>query len=213
MAEKTIGIVGPSGAGKSTMIDLILGLINPTSGKFIADEIPISKSNIDQWQKNIGFVPQSIFLSDSTIMENIAFGVDAHFIDHQKVIEAANLANVMDFVSSLPDGLNTVVGERGIQLSGGQIQRIGIARALFNNPKVLIFDEATSSLDGISEKLIMEAINKFSGEKTIIIVAHRLETVRNCDSIFLLQNGEIIDEGSYDELFNSSLLFQEMAGV
>ncbi len=213
MAEKTIGIVGPSGAGKSTMIDLILGLINPTSGKFIADEIPISKSNIDQWQKNIGFVPQSIFLSDSTIMENIAFGVDAHFIDHQKVIEAANLANVMDFVSSLPDGLNTVVGERGIQLSGGQIQRIGIARALFNNPKVLIFDEATSSLDGISEKLIMEAINKFSGEKTIIIVAHRLETVRNCDSIFLLQNGEIIDEGSYDELFNRSLLFQEMAGV
>ena len=213
MAEKTIGIVGPSGAGKSTMIDLILGLINPTSGKFIADETPISKSNIDQWQKNIGFVPQSIFLSDSTIKENIAFGVDPHLIDHQKVIEAANLANVMDFVSSLPDGLNTVVGERGIQLSGGQIQRIGIARAIFNNPKVLIFDEATSSLDGISEKLIMEAINKFSGEKTIIIVAHRLETVKNCDSIFLLQNGEIIDKGSYDELFNRSLLFQEMAGV
>lgn len=212
LAETTIGIVGPSGAGKSTMIDLILGLINPISGNFIADDISIDKSNVDLWQRNIGFVPQSIFLSDSTIKENIAFGVDAQLIDNKKILEAANLANIMDFVSSLPDGLDTFVGERGIQLSGGQIQRIGIARALYNNPKILIFDEATSSLDGISEKLIMEAINKFTGQKTIIIVAHRLETIKNCDSIFLLKDGEILDSGSYDELLSRSLVFQGMAG-
>jgi ABC-type multidrug transport system fused ATPase/permease subunit len=211
-AETTIGIVGPSGAGKSTMIDIILGLINPISGNFFADNETIDKSNIELWQRNIGFVPQSIFLSDSTIKENIAFGINAQSIDNKKLLKAANLANIMDFLSSLPNGLDTIVGERGIQLSGGQIQRIGIARALYNNPNVLIFDEATSSLDGISEKLIMEAINKFSGQKTIIIVAHRLETVKNCDSILLLKDGEIIDTGSYDELLSRSLVFQEMAG-
>jgi len=211
-AQKTIGIVGPSGAGKSTMIDLILGLISPTSGKFMADNINIDQSNIKKWQGNIGFVPQSIFLSDSTIKENIAFGIDIESIDEQKILNAANLANIIDFVSELPDGINTMVGERGVQLSGGQIQRIGIARALYNNPKVLIFDEATSSLDGISEKLIMEAINKFSGLKTIIIVAHRLETIKNCNSIFLLRDGKILDNGSYDELLKRNLIFQEMAG-
>ena len=211
-AETTIGIVGPSGAGKSTMIDLILGLINPISGEFIADDAVIDKSNIHLWQRNIGFVPQSIFLSDSTIKENIAFGIDVKSIDNEKLHEAAKLSNIMDFVSSLPDGLETVVGERGIQLSGGQIQRIGIARALYNNPNVLVFDEATSSLDGISEKFIMEAINKLSGQKTIIIVAHRLETIKNCDLIFLLNDGEILDTGTYNELLERNLVFQEMAG-
>ena len=211
-AETTIGIVGPSGAGKSTMIDLILGLINPISGEFIADDAVIDKSNIHLWQSNIGFVPQSIFLSDSTIKENIAFGIDVKSIDNEKLHEAAKLSNIMDFVSSLPDGLETVVGERGIQLSGGQIQRIGIARALYNNPNVLVFDEATSSLDGISEKFIMEAINKLSGQKTIIIVAHRLETIKNCDLIFLLNDGEILDTGTYNELLERNLVFQEMAG-
>ena len=211
-AETTIGIVGPSGAGKSTMIDLILGLINPISGEFIADDAVIDKSNIHLWQRNIGFVPQSIFLSDSTIKENIAFGIDVKSIDNEKLHEAAKLSNIMDFVSSLPDGLETVVGERGIQLSGGQIQRIGIARALYNNPNVLVFDEATSSLDGISEKFIMEAINKLSGQKTIIIVAHRLETIKNCDLIFLLNDGKILDTGAYNELLERNLVFQEMAG-
>ncbi len=211
-AETTIGIVGPSGAGKSTMIDLILGLINPISGEFIADDAVIDKSNIHLWQRNIGFVPQSIFLSDSTIKENIAFGIDVKSIDNEKLHEAAKLSNIMDFVSSLPDGLETIVGERGIQLSGGQIQRIGIARALYNNPNVLVFDEATSSLDGISEKLIMEAINKFTGQKTIIIVAHRLETIKNCDLIFLLKDGKILDTGTYNELLKRNLVFQEMAG-
>ena len=209
-ANTTIGIVGPSGAGKSTMIDLILGLISPVSGDLIVDDTVIDKSNINLWQRYIGFVPQSIFLSDSTIKENIAFGFDPQSIDDKKLLKAANLANIMDFVSSLPDGLETFVGERGIQLSGGQIQRIGIARALYNNPKILIFDEATSSLDGISEKLIMNAINKFTGQKTIIIIAHRLETIKNCDSIFLLKNGEIIDSGSYNELLSRSLVFQNM---
>ena len=211
-AETTIGIVGPSGAGKSTMIDLILGLINPISGEFIADDAVIDKSNIHLWQRNIGFVPQSIFLSDSTIKENIAFGIDVKSIDNEKLHEAAKLSNIMDFVSSLPDGLETVVGERGIQLSGGQIQRIGIARALYNNPNVLVFDEATSSLDGISEKFIMEAINKLSGQKTIIIVAHRLDTIKNCDLIFLLNDGKILDTGTYNELLERNLVFQEMAG-
>ena len=209
-ANTTIGIVGPSGAGKSTMIDLILGLISPASGDLIVDDKVIDKSNINLWQRYIGFVPQSIFLSDSTIKENIAFGFDPESIDDKKLLKAANLANIMDFVSSLPDGLETFVGERGIQLSGGQIQRIGIARALYNNPKILIFDEATSSLDGISEKLIMNSINKFTGKKTIIIIAHRLETIKNCDSIFLLKNGEIIDSGSYNELLSRSLVFQDM---
>tara|TARA_B100000575_G_scaffold292819_1_gene302259 strand:- start:20652 stop:22367 length:1716 start_codon:yes stop_codon:yes gene_type:complete len=211
-AETTIGIVGPSGSGKSTMIDLILGLINPISGEFIADDAVIDKSNIHLWQRNIGFVPQSIFLSDSTIKENIAFGIDVKSIDNEKLHEAAKLSNIMDFVSSLPDGLETVVGERGIQLSGGQIQRIGIARALYNNPNVLVFDEATSSLDGISEKFIMEAINKLSGQKTIIIVAHRLDTIKNCDLIFLLNDGKILDTGTYNELLERNLVFQEMAG-
>ena len=211
-AETTIGIVGPSGSGKSTMIDLILGLINPISGEFIADDAVIDKSNIHLWQRNIGFVPQSIFLSDSTIKENIAFGIDVKSIDNEKLHEAAKLSNIMDFVSSLPDGLETVVGERGIQLSGGQIQRIGIARALYNNPNVLVFDEATSSLDGISEKFIMEAINKLSGQKTIIIVAHRLDTIKNCDLIFLLNDGKILDTGAYNELLERNLVFQEMAG-
>ena len=192
------------------MIDLILGLISPASGDLIVDDKVIDKSNINLWQRYIGFVPQSIFLSDSTIKENIAFGFDPESIDDKKLLKAANLANIMDFVSSLPDGLETFVGERGIQLSGGQIQRIGIARALYNNPKILIFDEATSSLDGISEKLIMNSINKFTGKKTIIIIAHRLETIKNCDSIFLLKNGEIIDSGSYNELLSRSLVFQDM---
>lgn len=211
-ADSTIGIVGPSGSGKSTIVDLLLGLIKPISGSILLDDLPLNQKNILQWQKNLGFVPQNIFLADTSIKQNIAFGIDEHAIDEKKIQHASDLANIMDFVSKLPLGLDTQVGERGLQLSGGQIQRIGIARALYENPNVLIFDEATSALDGISEKLIMQSINNFYGKKTVIIVAHRLDTIKNVDNILFCDDGRIIDQGSYADLMARNEIFQSMAG-
>jgi HlyD family secretion protein len=210
--DTTIGIVGPSGSGKSTIVDLLLGLIEPVDGSIFLDRQPLDQSNISNWQRSLGFVPQNIFLADESIRQNIAFGIDNKFIDEKKIHDAAELSNIMDFVSKLPQGLDTQVGERGLQLSGGQIQRIGIARALYHNPDILIFDEATSALDGISEKLIMQSINNFYGKKTVIIVAHRLDTVKKADNILLCDAGKIIDHGKYDELIDRSIVFQKMAG-
>lgn len=206
-----IGIVGSSGSGKSTLIDIILGLLPPQSGHIYIDDTLITEDNIRGWQNNLGFVPQSIFLSEGSIAENIAFGISANEIDYNQVLKAIELAHLTELVEELPKGLHTKVGERGVQLSGGQRQRIGIARALYNQADVLIFDEATSALDGITEKIIMDAIHDFSGQKTIIMIAHRLKTVEKCDIIYLMEKGNIIDQGTYKELVDNNRKFREMA--
>jgi len=210
----TIGFVGGSGAGKTTTVDLILGLLKPVSGGVFVDKQKISSSNIRLWQRNIGYVPQLIFLSDDSIAANIAFGVPDNKINYQAVEKAARVANLHDFiVTELPEGYDTIIGERGVRLSGGQRQRIGIARALYNDPGVLILDEATSALDNVTEKVIMEAVRRLGHKKTIIIVAHRLSTVRNSDKLFLFKNGNIVASGSYDELIQSNPEFKEMAHI
>ncbi|MCE8038915.1 ABC transporter ATP-binding protein [Halomonas sp. MCCC 1A11062] len=210
-ARQVIGLVGASGSGKSTAIDVLLGLIQPQQGELLVDGQPINDANRRQWQNSIGFVPQSIFLADASIRENIAFGIPPEKIDEARVQQAAQMAHLDELLEELPQGLHTRVGERGVQLSGGQRQRIGIARALYDDADVLILDEATSALDGITEKLIMDAIHDFSGKKTIVMIAHRLATVRQCDSIYLLANGQSVDDGCYSELAERNTIFQRMA--
>lgn len=207
----TVGFVGESGSGKSTTIDLILGLIDPQQGQLKLDDTPIASTNKRTWQNNIGFVPQSIFLSEGTIAENIAFGIKKEEINLGQVQKAVLLAHLEELVNSLPDGLNTKVGERGVKLSGGQRQRIGIARALYNDASILVFDEATSALDGITEKIIMDAIHELSGQRTIILIAHRLKTVQQCNTIFLMEQGKLIDQGSFNELLERNENFNKMA--
>lgn len=206
-----IGIVGSSGSGKSTLIDIILGLLPPQSGHMYIDDTLITEDNIRGWQNTLGFVPQSIFLSEGSIAENVAFGIPADEINYDQVMKAIDLAHLTELVNELPEGIHTKVGERGVQLSGGQRQRIGIARALYNEADVLIFDEATSALDGITEKIIMDAIHDFTGKKTIIMIAHRLKTVQKCDTIYLMEKGNLIDQGTYDYLVENNPKFREMA--
>ena len=209
--NQTIGLVGASGSGKSTVIDILLGLIHPETGELMIDGSPVKKQQLRAWQNSLGFVPQSIFLADSSIRENIAFGLPPELVDEEKVQRAATMAHLDELLAELPDGLRTRVGERGVQLSGGQRQRIGIARALYHDADVLILDEATSALDGVTEKLIMDAIHDFSGKKTIIMIAHRLTTVKQCDAIFMMAQGEVVDSGTFDELAARNLVFQRMA--
>ncbi|GAA0806641.1 ABC transporter ATP-binding protein [Psychrobacter piscatorii] len=209
--NSVIGLVGSSGSGKSTLIDLLLGLLTPQQGSLYIDDTRITATNKRAWQDLLGFVPQSIFLSEGTIAENIAFGIPKKDIALNKVNRALILANLSELVAQLPDGINTRVGERGVQLSGGQRQRIGIARALYHEAEVLVFDEATSALDGITEKIVMDAIHEFSGQKTIIMIAHRLKTVEKCDLIYFMEQGKIIDYGTYQELVVRNLKFKEMA--
>jgi len=210
-ANTTVGFVGTTGSGKTTLIDILLGLLKPQSGTFLIDGVEIREQNLHSWQINLGYVPQSIYLTDDTIENNIAFAVNNDEIDRNKVIRAAKIAELDEFINTLLDGYQTYVGERGVRLSGGQKQRIGIARALYNNPKVLILDEATSALDGITENIIMNTINNLSHKRTIIMIAHRLSTVRECDVIFLMEEGKIIDSGSYDELLGRNSKFNKMA--
>jgi HlyD family secretion protein len=210
-ANRVIGLVGASGSGKSTLIDVLLGLLRPQQGTLRVDGAPVSEEHLRSWQNSLGFVPQAIFLADSTIRENIAFGLPPESIDEDRVRRAATMAHLDELLEELPLGLETRVGERGVQLSGGQRQRIGIARALYDDADVLILDEATSALDGITERLIMDAIHDFSGKKTIIMIAHRLATVKQCDCIYLLANGQVVDQGSYDELNRRNAVFQRMA--
>lgn len=210
-ANEVIGLVGASGSGKSTAIDLLLGLIQPEQGELLIDGQPITQQQLRAWQNSLGFVPQSIFLADSSIRENIAFGLPAELVDDKKVQRAATMAHLDELLAELPEGLNTRVGERGVQLSGGQRQRIGIARALYHDADVLILDEATSALDGITEKLIMDAIHDFSGTKTIIMIAHRLATVRKCDCIYILSKGAVEGQGTYSELALENDKFRVMA--
>lgn len=186
---KTVAFIGPSGAGKTTMVDIILGLLRPQFGKVFADDLNIHKHS-SVWQKEIGYIPQVIYLSDDTIRNNIAFGIEESKISQEAVMEAVKKAQLYDFIESLPDGLDTIVGDRGIRLSGGQRQRIGIARALYHDPEVLVLDEATSALDNDTEAAVMEAIDHLQGQKTILIIAHRLTTIRNVDVIY-----EVSDKG------------------
>ena len=209
--KKVIGIVGPSGSGKSTIVDMLLGLIEPQEGLLKVDEEIINNKNRRAWQNSIGFVAQAIFLSEGTIAENIAFGLSEDQINLKNVHNALQLANLDEFVQGLKNGIHTKVGERGVQLSGGQRQRIGIARALYHKAEVLIFDEATSSLDGITEKMIMQAVHKFSGEKTIIMIAHRLKTIEKCDQIFFIDKGVVADQGTFQELIETNVKFKNMA--
>lgn len=211
VANQVIGIVGNSGSGKSTLIDVILRLIDPKNGSMYVDGNIIDKSNTRPWQNSIGFVPQSIFLTEGSVAENIAFGVPENEIDYQQVENVVKLAHLEEMIKQLPFALDTKVGERGVQLSGGQRQRIAIARALYFGADILVFDEATSALDGITEKMIMDAVHDFQGSKTIIMVAHRLKTVQKCDKIFFMENGRITDQGNYSELLESNETFRKMA--
>ena len=205
----SIGFVGSTGSGKTTTVDIILGLLSPSSGDLLVDGEVINEDNLYKWQRNLGYVPQTIFLCDDTVAKNIAFGVADTKIDMEAVVRAARIANLDSFVTrEMPNGYETVIGDRGIRLSGGQRQRIGIARALYNDPSVLIMDEATSSLDGLTEEAVMEAIHNLSKRKTIIMVAHRLTTVRDCDNIYLFQNGRIENQGTYEQLQKSSEWFR-----
>jgi ABC-type multidrug transport system fused ATPase/permease subunit len=196
---EAVGLIGPSGSGKSTLVDILLGLLEPTSGNVLVDGHDIQE-NLRGWQDQIGYVPQSIFLTDDTLRRNVAFGLPKDKIDDDAVRSAIRSAQLEEFVASLPDGMETVVGERGVRLSGGQRQRIGIARALYNNPDVLVLDEATSSLDTETEHGVMQAVQALQGDKTVIIVAHRLSTVEYCDRLYRLENAQIVDEGTFSEV-------------
>ena len=196
---EAVGLIGSSGSGKSTLVDILLGLLEPTSGQVRIDGNDIHQ-NLRGWQDQIGYVPQSIFLTDDTLRRNVAFGLPKEKIDDDAVKSAIRSAQLEEFVASLPEGMETVVGERGVRLSGGQRQRIGIARALYNNPDVLVLDEATSSLDTETEHGVMQAVQALQGDKTVIIVAHRLSTVEYCDRLYRLENAQIVDEGTFSEV-------------
>ena len=208
--RSSLGVVGATGAGKSTLIDILLGLLHPDSGRVLVDGADIAVS-LRAWQRNIGFVPQMPYLLDDSLYRNIAFGVPDADIDKAAVSDAVRMAQLGDLVSSLPQGLETEIGERGVRLSGGQRQRVAIARALYRRPEVLVFDEATSALDNLTERELTAAIDAISGEKTIIIIAHRMTTVRNCDSIVFLAGGQIRDYGHYDELLGRNPEFRRLA--
>ncbi|URQ71963.1 ABC transporter ATP-binding protein/permease [SAR86 cluster bacterium] len=208
-----IGFAGPSGSGKSTLIDIILGLLIPNSGSLVLGENTISKNNTYLLQSRVGYVPQTIFLSDNTIKNNIAFGLDDADIDEMKINNCIDQSQLQDLINSLPDGLETMVGEKGVQLSGGQRQRIAIARALYRKPKILVLDEATSALDGLTEQKIMQSIHKIASDITVIIIAHRLNTIKECDMIYFIESGKIVDSGSYDELISTNAKFQSLSKI
>ena len=206
----SVAFIGATGSGKTTTIDLLLGLLEPTSGFLCVDGVPLEGQARLAWQAKLGYVPQHIYLSDDTALRNIALGVDDEEIDVERAIMAAKTADLHRFIESLPDGYHSEVGERGVRMSGGQRQRLGIARALYHQPKVLILDEATSALDNRTEERVLKAIHD-SGDKTLISIAHRLSTVQSCDEIFMLQQGCLIARGTFDELLDSSPEFARLA--
>jgi ATP-binding cassette, subfamily B, bacterial PglK len=211
-AMTTVGIVGGTGAGKTTAVDVMLGLMVPQAGALKVDGTAIGPENLRAWQNSIGYVPQQIFLIDDSVAANIAFGIPPEKLDMAAVERAAKVANLHDFVvGELTEGYKTFVGERGVRLSGGQRQRIGIARALYHDPDVLILDEATSALDNLTERAVMEAVHNLGHEKTIIMIAHRLSTVKDCDTIFLMDKGRLAAQGRYDQLVAENETFRQMA--
>lgn len=189
---QSVGIMGPSGAGKSTIVDILLGLLHVQAGTITCDGRDVFE-NYASWLAKIGYIPQAIYLIDESIRDNIAFGIDADKIDDERIWEALEEAQLKQFVEELPEGLDTTIGDRGVRISGGQRQRLGIARALYHNPEILVFDEATSALDGDTETAVMEAINSFHGKKTMVIIAHRLNTIEKCDVIYKVENGKITE--------------------
>jgi len=211
-ARSLIGIAGGSGAGKTTLVDLILGLFEPASGSILIDGKPLNGETLANWQSGLGFVPQAAFIADGTIARNIGFGIPESLVNLQKVREVARIAGIAEFIESeLPRQYETLVGERGVRLSGGQRQRLSIARALYHDPDVLILDEATSALDGITEEQVVYSIRTLLGRKTILMIAHRLTTLKECDTIFLLEEGKLIDQGTYQSLMEHNLTFRRMA--
>lgn len=189
---KSVGIIGASGAGKSTIVDVLLGLLHAQEGEITCDGVNIFK-NYESWLAQVGYIPQSIYLIDESIRDNIAFGIDADKIDEKRLWEVLEEAQLKEFIKELPEGLDTTIGDRGVRLSGGQRQRIGIARALYHDPEILVFDEATSALDNDTEAAVMEAINSFHGKKTMIIIAHRLNTIEKCDMIYKVEDGKLME--------------------
>lgn len=209
-----IGVVGTSGAGKTTLADIVLGLLWPTSGKIVVDGVAVTTENIRAWQKNVGYVPQDIFLTDATIAENIALGIPQAEIDMERVRRSAEIARLDVFIrEQLPEGYATAVGERGVRLSGGQRQRIGIARAMYHDADLIVFDEATSALDNVTEHEVMSAIDNLPGDKTVLIIAHRLTTVQKCDRILMLNRGTVAGFAPWDELIETNHGFREIAQV
>ncbi|MGC8917654.1 MAG: ABC transporter ATP-binding protein [Thermoanaerobaculum sp.] len=208
-----VALVGETGAGKTTLADIILGLLPPSEGAVLVDGVPLGNGNIGSWQRLLGYVPQDIYLADDTIAANIAFGLSQEHVDRGAVMEAAKLAQIHDFIVTLKDGYETVVGHRGVRLSGGQRQRIGIARALYHKPEVLVLDEATSMLDGQTEAAFLKTLEDLAQSLTLIVIAHRLATVRHADRLFFLHRGRLAGAGTFDELLGSSVLFSQMAGA
>jgi ATP-binding cassette subfamily C protein len=205
-----LGVVGPTGGGKSTLMDVILGLLPPASGRVLADDVEIN-TDLQAWQRSLGVVPQAVYLLDTTLRRNIALGLDDGSIDEERVREAVRLSQLESFVASLPKGLDTPVGERGSRVSGGERQRVAIARALYRRPTILVFDEATSALDLVTEAELLSALEPLRGGRTVIIVAHRLSTVRHCDRILLVDAGRIVDAGSFDDLVERNAAFRRLA--
>lgn len=209
-----VGIIGPSGSGKTTLIDIILGLLEADGGTINVDDKIITNKNKITLQNSIGYVPQQIYLTDNSVAANIAFGVNIKDINRESLENAAKNANLHNFITQeLPQGYETVIGERGARLSGGQKQRIGIARALYHNPQILILDEATNALDNLTEQVVIEAIENLKRKITVIIISHRLNIVKNCDIIFLLDKGQLIAQGTYSELVQSNKIFEKMAKI
>ncbi|MEM7709288.1 MAG: ABC transporter ATP-binding protein [Pseudomonadota bacterium] len=209
-AGATVGFVGATGAGKSTVIDLILGLVRPTEGQIEVDGVALGAENRRAWQRQVGFVPQTIHLVDESIAANVAYGTPRDEIDMERVQLCAEMAQIADFAEGLPEGYETWVGDAGVRLSGGQRQRIGIARALYRDHDVLVFDEATSALDPVTEREVMGAIRRLHGAKTLILVSHRLNTLTYCDEIFLLKDGQVVDRGTHGDLRSSNTEFRSM---
>lgn len=213
-SKSMVAFCGPTGSGKSTIVDLILGLFSPQEGEILVDGVPLSAETISQWRRTLGYVPQHIFLSDSSIASNIAFGLPPGEIDMDAVVRAAKAAQIHDFiVDEIPAGYETIVGERGVRLSGGQRQRLGIARALYHDPDVLIFDEATSALDERTENRVMDAIHQAARAKTVILIAHRLRTVQECDRIFVVEQGHVVEQGLYRQLIEMNGSFSLMVNA
>ncbi|MEM9355031.1 MAG: ABC transporter ATP-binding protein [Pseudomonadota bacterium] len=213
-AGEKIGIVGPTGAGKTTLVDLLLGLLRPSSGEILVDNEVITESNLRSWQRGIGYVPQDIFISDATVTENIALGMSLELIDETRILASAKIASIHDFiVSNLPNKYATKLGEKGVRLSGGQKQRIGIARAIYHGENLIVFDEATSALDNETEREIMKAVEAIPGNRTLVMIAHRLSTLSVCDRIVVLRDGKVEDFGEWDVLINRSKTFQMLASA
>ncbi|MEO7083892.1 MAG: ABC transporter ATP-binding protein [Gemmatimonadaceae bacterium] len=210
--HESVGLIGATGAGKTSVAEMVLGIHVPTRGSILIDGVPIAGAAARAWRRDIGFVPQRVFLSNASVAENIAFGLDPAEIDRAAVIHAARVAQATEFIEGLPQGFDTPVGERGVKLSGGQAQRIGIARALYNNPRVLVFDEATSALDLRTEHAVMEAIRADDEHRTLIHVAHRLRSIERCDRVVMMQDGTVVADGTYQSLLMTSTVFRHFVG-